>query len=142
MKNSLGKGSRKELIGVHSDMVIVVTGALELCGDQDIDFTVFDGIRTLEDQKEHVKNGVSWTLKSMHLPQKTGYGHAVDLYPYINGKVRPEAMKALQVIGKNMKKVAKHHGIPIIWGALKEYGGDWTKHNDGYHFELNRKYYL
>ena len=141
MNNIIGKKSRKELIGVHSDLVIVVTGTYEICGDKGLDLTVFDGLRALAEQKEYVRTGVSWTMKSRHLPQEDGFGHAVDLYPFIEGKVRPEAIKALIVMGKAAKKVAAHHGIPIKWGALKKYGGDWTRHNDMYHIETDRRYY-
>lgn len=141
MINIIGKKSRQELVGVHSDMVIVVAGVYEICGDKGLDLSVFDGIRTKAEQKEIVESGASWTMNSQHIKQATGYGHAVDLVPYIAGKLRFDAIRSLKVIGKAAKKVGKHHGIPIIWGALKKYGGDWSRRNDMYHIELNRRFY-
>jgi peptidoglycan LD-endopeptidase CwlK len=38
------------------------------------DFAVHDGVRTLEEHKEHIAAGASQTLDSRHLS-----GHAVDL---------------------------------------------------------------
>jgi hypothetical protein len=75
----LGKKSLEELEGVHSDLVVVVHRAIELTVQ---DFSVHDGIRTLEEQKKLVESGASQTLDSRHIT-----GHAVDLVPYINGKV-------------------------------------------------------
>ena len=140
--NRLGKSSRRELHGVHPDMIIVVATSLILLQEEGIDFTVFDGIRNLEEQQALVDAGSSWTLNSMHRIQKTGFGHAVDLVPVINGKLRFDAIDALTKMGKAAKKASAHHRIPITWGALKKYGGDWTKRNDMYHIELSQKTYL
>jgi peptidoglycan L-alanyl-D-glutamate endopeptidase CwlK len=49
---------------------------------QVMDFSVAEGIRTEDRQKELVASGKSKTMNSKHLRQSTGYGHAVDLYPY------------------------------------------------------------
>ena len=46
-----------------------------------MDFSVREGVRTPETQKEYVAKGVSKTMASKHLIQPDGYGHAVDLYP-------------------------------------------------------------
>ena len=140
--NRFGEKSQNELVGVHSDLIILATHTLIECGKQGIDFVVFDGIRVLEEQKKLVAAGSSWTLDSMHIEQETGYGHAVDLVPYIVGKIRFDAVNTLVKIGKVMKAVAAHHGIRIVWGANKSLGGDWRTKNDAYHFELDRRYYL
>ena len=79
---TLGANSLKELNGVHPDLVAVVRRALELSAQ---DFAVHDGIRTPAEQKQLVASGASQTLDSRHLT-----GHAVDLVPYINGKLRWE----------------------------------------------------
>jgi len=140
--NRFGNKSLDELDGVHPDMIMMTTAGLILCSDRSIDFSVFDGIRTLPEQKEYVRTGVSWTLKSQHLVQSSGYGHAVDLVPYINGKLRFDAIDALKVIGECMKIASAHYGFPMTWGALKKYGGDWSRRNDMYHFELKQSIYL
>ena len=74
----LGKRSRERLVGVHPDLIIVMSFAIY---ETDIDFAVIEGMRTLERQKELVKQGASKTLKSRHLT-----GHAVDIAPYIDGR--------------------------------------------------------
>lgn len=86
MAYRFGKRSKKNLEGLHPDMVKVMHKALELGV---MDFTITDGVRTLEQQKELYAQGrtkpgkiVTWTLKSNHLVQDTGYGHAVDIAPY------------------------------------------------------------
>ena len=74
----LGKSSLKELEGVKAELVAVVKLAIQVTTQ---DFTVFDGIRTLKEQQQHVANGTSQTMKSKHLD-----GLAVDLVPWVNGK--------------------------------------------------------
>lgn len=65
--------SIKRLRGVHPDLILIVTRAIQLT---DHDFGVHEGVRTLDRQRELMQRGVSWTLRSKHL-----VGHAVDLYP-------------------------------------------------------------
>jgi len=129
-----GAGSKRELDGVHSHLVILVTETLLL---SPVDFAVFDGIRTLDEQRGNIRRGVSWTLQSRHLT-----GHAVDLVPYIDGRLTWSETSAFITIGGLMRSAAKRHGIAIKWGALKKYGGDWSIKNDMAHFELDRFYYF
>lgn len=75
----LGARSLGRLEGVHPDLVRIVKTAASI---SDLDFTVLEGLRTVERQKELVKQGASKTMKSRHLT-----GHAVDLAPMINGKI-------------------------------------------------------
>ena len=49
------------------------------------DFTVFEVKRELTRQHELVRNGMSRTMASKHLPQPDGFVHAADLVPWING---------------------------------------------------------
>ena len=104
----LGKRSRKELEGVHSDLVAVVERAIELTVQ---DFSVHDGIRTLDDQRRLVERGASKTLNSRHIS-----GHAVDLVPYINGKLRWE-WEPIYDIAEAVRFAAMEQGIPIRWGG-------------------------
>ena len=87
MTYSLGTASRAELRGVHPDLVKVVEHAIQITTQ---DFSVHDGLRTLKEQRRYVAAGVSQTMNSMHRTQPDGFGHAVDLVPYINGKLRWE----------------------------------------------------
>lgn len=107
-KYKLGTGSKKELQGVHPDLVAVVQRAIELTVQ---DFAVHDGIRTLAEQKRLVASGASQTLASRHIT-----GHAVDLVPYINGKLRWE-WDPIYMIADAVRLAAQELGTPIRWGG-------------------------
>jgi len=50
--------------------------------DLDLPVMVIDTMRTLEEQRDAVLHGTSWTLKSKHLPQPPdGKSLAIDLCP-------------------------------------------------------------
>ena len=118
----------ERLKGVHPSLVEVVRKAAEHCT---VDFEVREGVRSLSTQKRYVEQGVSKTLKSKHLPQIDGYGHAVDLYPVVDGKVfTVDWDPTFADIAYGMKEAAKELGIEIIWG------GDWKSFKDGPHYEL------
>jgi peptidoglycan L-alanyl-D-glutamate endopeptidase CwlK len=104
----LGTKSLKELTGVHRDLINVVEHAIAISPQ---DFAVHDGIRTIEEQKKMVQNGASQTMDSRHIT-----GHAVDLVPYINGKLRWE-WGPIYMIADAVRTVAKSLGIPIRWGG-------------------------
>ena len=108
MAFKLGKRSLKELEGVHTDLVAVVKRAIEVTPQ---DFSVHDGIRTLEEQKKLVRSGASKTLKSRHIS-----GHAVDLVPYINGKLRWE-WEPIYQIAEAVRTAAQELEVPIRWGG-------------------------
>ena len=121
-----GKRSRERLVGVHPDLIIVMSFAIY---ETDLDFAVIEGMRTLERQKELLASGASTTLKSRHLT-----GHAVDIAAYVNGKIRWD-WPLYHRLGKIVKKAAKECQIPI------EHGADWKNFPDGPHFQLPwRKY--
>ncbi|WP_439291469.1 M15 family metallopeptidase [Lonepinella koalarum] len=113
--------SEKHLTGVHPDLVKVVRLALTLAKQ---DFSVIEGVRTLERQKELVAKGASKTLNSRHLT-----GHAVDLVPY---PVNWDKWSEFKQLADTVKQAAKQLNVPIVWG------GDWTSFKDGPHFELDR----
>jgi peptidoglycan L-alanyl-D-glutamate endopeptidase CwlK len=104
----LGKKSLSELKGVHEDLVRVVKRAIEITPQ---DFSVHDGIRSLDEQRELVRTGASKTLQSRHIT-----GHAVDLVPYLNGKLRWE-WEPIYQIADAVRTAAREFGVPIRWGA-------------------------
>jgi len=114
----LGTHSRNELKGVHPDLVRVVEGSIQVT---DVDFSVHDGIRTEEEQREFVKRGVSRTMDSRHLT-----GHAVDLVPYINGQLRWE-WAPIYRIAEAVRRVSHEFGIPIRWGGMWDRRWDLAK---------------
>lgn len=119
----LGKKSLGELKGVNADLVKCVQLALGYYTR--IDFQVFDGIRTLEEQKRYVAAGTSKTLRSKHLE-----GLAVDLVPVIGGVLKWDWVGCYE-IACAMDRAAHELGIAdrITWGGawdrrLDSYGGE------------------
>jgi peptidoglycan L-alanyl-D-glutamate endopeptidase CwlK len=104
----LGEASRRELRGVHAQLVATVERAIVLTVQ---DFAVHDGIRTLAEQKRLVLSGASETLDSRHIT-----GHAVDLVPYVNGKLRWE-WSPIYRIADAMRIAANELGTPLRWGG-------------------------
>lgn len=134
--HKLSKRSLGNLENVHPKLVEVVKRAIEITEQ---DFTVIEGIRTIEKQKEYVKKGVSKTMKSYHLIQNDGYGHAVDIYPYYNGKVQVEApFSKFKLISDAMLKAAKELNVTITWGADWDRDGDTKDHSfvDSPHYQI------
>lgn len=123
MARTFSKRSEDNLVGVHNSLILVVRHALVLC---EVDFTVVEGLRTKERQKELVAKGASKTMNSRHI-----VGQAVDLYPYYNGSVQVNAAKEkYRMIASAMKISAKERGIRITWG------GDWTSFVDMPHYQI------
>lgn len=133
------KRSLENLKGVHPYLVGVVVNALKC--NTTVDFTVIEGLRTRERQQELFKKGTTKTLNSKHCNQQTGFGHAVDLLPYLSGVSSEEIWnkkEAFKAVSDAMFKSAKDLGIKIRWG------GDWNQNGrsddetfyDGPHFEL------
>lgn len=117
----LSKRSLQRLEGVHPDLVKVVKRAIQLTS---VDFTVLEGLRTLERQKQLVAAGASKTMNSRHLT-----GHAVDLGAYVADEVRWD-WPLYHQIAAAVKRAAAEVGVPIEWG------GDWRTFKDGPHFQL------
>jgi len=127
-KRIFSQRSRRNLERVHPDLVRCVQLAL---GYSEVDFTVVEGARTLEKQREYVSKGASRTMKSYHLIQPDGYAHAVDLYPWVDGSVRVNAPFAtFRKIADGMKRAARELGIRITWG------GDWKTFVDAPHYQI------
>ena len=131
---SLSFRSRQRLSGVHPDLVAVVKRAIEITKQ---DFSVIEGIRSVERQRELLKSGASTTMNSRHIT-----GHAVDLVPYPSngdvdgdGKVNIEDWDQYYPIEKAMKQSAEELDVDLEWG------GDWKTFKDGPHFQLSRKSY-
>lgn len=120
---SLGQHSQDALIGVQLDLARCVRRAIEIT---DQDFQVFEGLRTLQRQKELVASGASETLDSYHIPDARLVGHAVDLVPFIGGRVQWQERPCL-VVARAMLFASKEFGVPVTWGGVfKAPGGPWT----------------
>lgn len=126
MAFKLSQRSRKRLEGVHPDLVAVVELAIIMTP---VDFTVIEGRRTPERQRELYRAGATKTLNSRHLT-----GHAVDLAPLVKGQVRWD-WPLFHQLAPAVKDAAQALGVRIEWG------GDWPRFPDGPHFELSRAAY-
>lgn len=110
----LGASSRAQLAGVHPRLVAVVERAIVLTAQ---DFGVHDGVRTEAEQRELVARGASRTMDSNHRVQADGYGHAVDLVPYIAGRLRWE-WPAIYHIAAAVRAAAVEQGTALTWGGV------------------------
>jgi peptidoglycan L-alanyl-D-glutamate endopeptidase CwlK len=118
MSFALSAHSHARLKGVHPDLAASVRLAIQLTT---ADFVVQDGVRTLARQRAMVAAGASKTLRSRHLVQPDGYGHAVDLVPYIDGKVRWE-WKPIYAIAAAVREAAIEWKVDLVWGGV------WDRH--------------
>jgi peptidoglycan L-alanyl-D-glutamate endopeptidase CwlK len=107
-------------------MVKVIEEAIK---ESPLDFSISEGLRTKERQKELFDAGKSQTMNSRHIT-----GKAVDIAVLVDGKVTWD-FPHYQTVADHIKKVAKELGIDIVWG------GDWQSFKDGPHFELHRSVY-
>ena len=109
MSYRFGARSEENLAGVKPDLVLVARRALAL---SPIDFSVHDGVRTLAEQMALVASGASKTLDSYHLT-----GDAVDLVPYVNGRLRWEHPLCNQV-ARAVQQAAGELGVRLVWGRV------------------------
>ena len=125
--------------GLHPDLIRVLNRALQTSPHM---LVVTEGLRTLERQRELLRIGATKTLKSRHLKQADGYGHAFDFYALVDsnsdGKVSFEEMSNVRLmlpVANAIKAAAKEEKVALT------YGGDWRKFRDYPHFELDRAVY-
>jgi len=119
MAYKLSQRSMQNLSGVHPDLVAVVKRAIDITEQ---DFSVIEGVRNIDRQRQLVAKGASKTMNSRHLT-----GHAVDLAPY------PLSWdwEYFYPIADAMKQSAGELDVDLEWG------GDWTSFKDGPHFQLS-----
>lgn len=131
--------SLDKLKGVHPELIKVV---LEVFAETTVPFRVTYGVRTLEEEIEMIRKGLS-SLKDpkdcRHVP--TGYpplGHAVDISildpagkPVWSNQYIPAYIK----VGELFQAASKKLRIPIRSGYL------WKSFKDWGHHELPAKYY-
>ena len=131
----LGKTSLARLKGVDETLVNVVKRAIEI---SEVDFTVLEGVRTMERQRELYAQGrtapgkiVTWTMKSRHIE-----GKAVDLVPY---PLDWNDLEKFNKIKDAMFQAAKELDVNLRWGADWDSDGKYREKGeyDSPHFELN-----
>jgi peptidoglycan LD-endopeptidase CwlK len=119
MTYSLGPRSLKNMEGVHPNLIKVVALAIVMTEQ---DFGVAGkAVRTAEEQHHLYLQGVTqkdgYKSKSNHQPRADGFGHAVDLTPFINGQFDVNNEAAQYPIALAMAKASAQLGIPITWGG-------------------------
>ena len=138
----LSNRSKNNLLNIHPNLVNLIEKAII---NSPMDFTVTCGVRTETEQKSLYaigRRGIRGELKvtdkdgffrkSNHQLKEDGYGYAIDLYPFFDGKVQvsgPAIGPKLSEIANHIKKTALNLGYKVIWG------GDW-KMIDMPHFEI------
>lgn len=149
----LSQKSKNLLRGVHPKLVAVVEEAIATTKR---DFTVAEGVRSIERQKHLVAKGKSKTMNSRHIT-----GHAVDIFPYpTGGDIDGDGILSIEDWDEYypqadaMIAAAKKLNVPLRWGgnwgvtdvrkwdgsaeALhKNYTGTFP---DGPHWEIPRGY--
>lgn len=117
--------SEQNLVGVHPDLCSVMrTAAL---GAQP--FIVIHGLRTVAEEAQMVAKGASQTMHSRHLPNKKGFGCAVDVAAMNHDHVSWDA-PLYTLINDEVQKAATALNIPVEWGGV------WRMRDLG-HFQLS-----
>ena len=114
MTYALGAASLAKLNGVHPDMARVVKRAITISPQ---DFAVFEGLRSQATQNAYLARGVTRVKFSQHMLQGDGYGHAVDLVPWISGGPRWE-WPLIYPIAAAMREAAIAERVSIRWGGI------------------------
>lgn len=122
MAFSFSQRSKDRMEGLHPDIVAVMGLAIER---SPIDFTVLEGLRTVERQKQLVARGASKTMNSRHLT-----GHAIDVAPFVDGEVTWD-WPFYHQLAPIIKQAASDLGVDLEWG------GDWQTFKDGPHWQLS-----
>ena len=117
----LSKLSLERLVGVDERLKAVVIECAARCP---FPFNVSEGLRTVEQQREYVKQGKSRAMNSKHLT-----GKAVDLYPLTMNRKQVDWSR-FEELADLMFQVAKDQDTEIVWG------GNWKTLVDKCHFEL------
>lgn len=114
---AFGATSQRRLIGVQPELVSVAKRAIQITAQ---DFGVMEGLRTVEQEAENIKNGTS-KLKDpkdcKHCIQPDGFGHALDLVPWIDGAFQWD-WKAIYPIAAAMQSAALELKVIVRWGGV------------------------
>ena len=131
MDFAFSASSLSKLDGVHPDLVRVAKRAIEI---SPIDFGITDGVRSQTRQLELVGQGKSHDEDSQHLLKSSGYGHAIDVYAWVNSKMN-WTNRTYGPIVQAFFTAAIEEEVQIRAGHL------WLGLHDSVHIELSRDYY-
>lgn len=152
MTFKLSKNSLSKLEGVHPKLVELTYEAIKV---SPIDFSVVQGLRTKAHQEALYAQGrkslnevnflrkkaqlapitekenekvVTWTLNSNHIEKSDGYGWAIDIAAFVDGKITWDTNYYPPIINA-FRATAKRMGLKIKCGI------DWSPKDWG-HIEL------
>jgi len=124
--------SKSHLADVHPELVRLVKRVI---GKTRIDFGVSEGVRDYARQVKLYHGRKTTTLHSQHfINDHTGYGHAIDIFAYMNGKAQWNS-KYYGPIVQTFLTEAVALGIQIQCGHL------WKEFQDSPHIQLNPRFY-
>jgi peptidoglycan L-alanyl-D-glutamate endopeptidase CwlK len=124
MTFKFSKSSESRLATCHPDLQAICREVIK-----HYDFTVVCGHRNKAEQQKALKQGYSklpWP-KSRH---NTHPSEAVDVAPYVKGKIPWDDTQEFRALNVHMTQAAKKLGIAIEWG------GDWGTFRDLPHYQL------
>lgn len=127
MKNKFSQRSESNLVGVNPTLVACARRALDI---SPVDFTIIEGLRNVDRQRELVAQGKSQTMQSRHID-----GCAVDILPVGSTWKVAEFMPVL----KAFKQAADELGIVLRFGVNWKHDPTLpieTKFVDAPHIEL------
>lgn len=123
-----GKRSKKKLKNVNEVVKRVCKRAL---AESTVDFSVIDGFRTQEQQKEMYDKGVS-ELDGTNKISDHQTGMAIDVIPVLKDKniwdtEDLEVRSAWLEVGRAMMRAARLEGVQAEWGITYNISGgrDW-----------------
>lgn len=123
MTFKLGSKSKAQAKGVRPDLIAVVEGAILITPQ---DFSLHSGLRTTRQQKVLYNRGASQrdgvNRLSAHQKQSDGFGHAVDLVPYVSGQGLRWEWSLIYPIAASVFITAQEKGLELIWGGV------WDRH--------------
>ncbi|MBL4753574.1 MAG: M15 family metallopeptidase [Flavobacteriales bacterium] len=132
-KAKLGETSIKKLSTCHKDLIKLIRLVEKRVP---FDFTVLEGARTIERQKELFDQGKSKIDGVTHLGRHNYTpSHAIDLSPY---PIDWGDLRRFMVLGGVVLSCANELGLTVRWGADWDMDGDYRDQNfnDLPHFEL------
>lgn len=116
---SFGRKSKEKRRGLHPSLQDILDQAI-----LEMDFTIIQGQRSVEEQQRNVNNGASQTMNSLHLRRPS---EAVDLAPW---PIDWDDISRFHQLAGLMLDKAGSLGVKLVWG------GSWTTFKDFGHFEL------
>ena len=147
MSYSFGKRSKERLDSCHKDMILIMSEVIKV-----FDFSVLEGLRTAEKQKEYFETGRSKldgvNKLSKHQDHGDGLSYAVDIMPYKKGSNAFSGQKKDIARFYYLAGIVKSVGYRLLEeGKISHkvrWGGDWNNNDlfddqnfdDLPHFEL------